>query len=90
MRKCLCVHISGKVQGVFFRAATKNKADALGIAGVVMNLADGRVYAEAEGEDALLAAFVDWCRQGPPRARVDTVEIREIDLKGFAGFEILR
>lgn len=86
----ISIHVIGKVQGVFFRASTKEKADALGIKGFVRNEWDGSVYIEAEGEEDLLNQFTDWCRQGPPRAKVEEAIIREGQLKNFSRFEIQR
>ncbi len=84
------LHISGKVQGVFFRAKTKDKADVLGINGFVLNEKDGSVYVECEGEENVLKEFILWCHHGPSRARVDKVEMTEGDIKGFVGFVVAR
>lgn len=84
------IHVIGKVQGVFFRASAKEKADELGIKGFVKNERDGSVYIEAEGEEALLKEFVRWCKHGPPRAVVFEVKIQEGELKNFSRFEIQR
>jgi acylphosphatase len=67
--------VSGRVQGVAFRAYTEDEARRLGVTGWVRNLPDGRVEAEAEGERAFVEALVAWCRRGPPAARVDHVEV---------------
>lgn len=88
--KHISIHVIGKVQGVFFRASTKEKADALGIKGFVRNEWDGSVYIEAEGEEDLLNQFTAWCRQGPSRAKVEEAIIREGQLKNFSRFEIQR
>jgi len=69
--RCL---VSGRVQGVFFRAATRDQAQLLGLSGYARNLADGRVEVLACGADAALAALRDWLRRGPPRAAVDGLE----------------
>ncbi len=66
--------VSGRVQGVFFRQSTADTARRLGLRGWVRNLPDGRVEAEAEGERAALETLVEWCRRGPPAARVDALE----------------
>lgn len=88
--KHFSIHVSGKVQGVFYRASAKTKADELGINGFVQNLGDGRVYVEAEGEADILEQFTAWCADGPPGARVDGVEVQEGALKNFSGFVIKR
>ncbi|MDI9238988.1 acylphosphatase [Lysobacter sp. LF1] len=66
--------VSGKVQGVFFRAATREQALKLGLRGYAKNLADGRVEVLAAGDDAAIDALAAWLREGPPRARVDELE----------------
>jgi len=65
--------ISGKVQGVYYRASMQRKARELGITGLVRNEPDGSVYAEAEGDEKQLETLLDWCRQGPPAAEVERV-----------------
>lgn len=83
------VFVSGKVQGVFFRSSTRDKALELGIAGWVRNLGDGRVEAVFEGEQENIEKMVEWCRSGPPYAQVEKVEIVPEDYKGeFKGFAI--
>lgn len=84
------VKIVGKVQGVFFRASTKEKADSLGIKGMVRNERDGGVYIEAEGGDKILNEFLQWCKKGPPSAIVAEIKIVEGDPKYFKTFEIVR
>lgn len=90
MTKNLSIRIRGLVQGVFFRASTKKKADEFNIKGLVRNQRDGSVYVEAEGEDMDLVRFVEWCRNGPPSAEVEEFEISEGSLKGFNAFVIDR
>jgi acylphosphatase len=90
MTKHYNVIVSGKVQGVFYRASTKQKADELGVAGFVENLPEGTVYMEAEGEQRLLDELVQWCKRGPQGARVDNVEVTEGELMNFERFEIKR
>ena len=90
MKKHLSLRISGTVQGVFFRASTKKKADEFNIKGLVRNDDDGSVYVEAEGEDKDVASFVEWCHIGPPTASVNNVQISEAPLKGFGSFIIER
>lgn len=82
------VVVSGRVQGVAFRAATRRQAAAAGLCGWVRNLADGRVEAVFEGEPKLVAALLAWCREGPGHARVDHVASVEESPEGLAGFEI--
>lgn len=90
MRKHFSIRISGLVQGVWFRASTKEKADTLGITGLVRNEPDGSVYVEAEGEEEALRRFIEWCRRGPAHARVEKCDLREGALKTFQGFVIKR
>lgn len=90
MKKHFGIRISGRVQGVFFRASTKEKAESLRLQGFVRNEPDGSVYAEAEGEEEGLNAFVDWCRHGPPLALVEKCVIEEGPVKNFSHFIIER
>lgn len=82
------ITVHGIVQGVFFRASTKQQADALGIKGWVSNQDDGSVYLEAEGGEAQLKALEDWLWQGPAAASVEQVIIEEADIQGYQSFEI--
>jgi len=88
--KHLNIRVHGRVQGVFFRASARDKAQSLGISGYVENRRDGSVFIEAEGPEAALDALVDWCHQGPPRARVDSVEQEKADIQKMKGFTIRR
>jgi acylphosphatase len=90
MKKHLAIRISGVVQGVFFRASTKEKADALHLTGLVRNEPDGAVYTEVEGEEEDLKRFVQWCHQGPPRAKVQKCEVREGIARNYSHFVIER
>lgn len=67
--------VSGVVQGVFFRAHTRERARSLNLPGWVRNLSDGTVEVVAEGPEDVLSRFVEWCHKGPAGARVDGVEI---------------
>lgn len=67
--------IRGKVQGVFFRASTKEIASKLGLRGWVRNTEDGNVDILAEQDEEILKKFIDWCKIGPPLARVDDVKV---------------
>lgn len=69
--------VSGKVQGVWFRASTRERAQALGLRGHAENLDDGRVEVFAVGAPAAVEELAAWLRQGPPMARVDRVERRD-------------
>lgn len=94
-RKTRCMRqvklrISGKVQGVFYRASTREKAQQLGIKGWVKNEPDGTVSAVGQGSDANLRQWIDWCREGPSGARVESVEVEELAVATFQQFEIIR
>jgi acylphosphatase len=88
--KHLSIHVSGKVQGVFFRASTKAKAEEFNIKGKVRNNADGSVSIEAEGEEECLRRFVEWCRRGPKFAQVERCEVKDTEILNFKGFTIER
>ena len=66
--------VSGKVQGVFFRASARDRAQALGLRGFAKNLPDGRVEVLAAGDDAAIDELAAWLREGPAMARVDDLE----------------
>ena len=83
------VFISGKVQGVYYRANTRDAAREKGVKGWVRNLDDGRVEAVFEGEEDAVKAMVEWCHKGSRRAEVEDVEVEWEDAKGeFDGFDI--
>ena len=82
------INVHGKVQGVFYRASTLDKAQQIGVQGFVKNCADGSVYIEAEGTEEQLYALVDWCKQGPARSTVENVSFTAGQIKGFDGFSI--
>ncbi len=87
--KSVHVYISGRVQGVFFRASAQRKAQQLDLAGWVQNTPDGRVEAYFEGDDSKIDEMLDWCRRGPPAAVVVNVEYREEQYRGrFSDFSI--
>lgn len=89
MKKHLELKIAGRVQGVFFRMSARKRAEELGLAGYAQNLPDGSVLIEAEGEEESLGEFLEWCRRGPTRARVQRCD-HEIDddLKDFTSFGV--
>ena len=81
--------ISGRVQGVCFRAYTSDEAHKLGLDGWVRNLYDGRVEVLFEGDRDRVDMAVAWCRHGPANARVDDVELKwETPQRGLEGFSI--
>jgi len=83
------VIISGRVQGVFFRAETQRAAMGLNLTGWVRNLPDGRVEAVFEGEDVNVDKMLAWCHHGPPAARVQEVVAKEENYTGeFSNFGI--
>lgn len=81
-------YVSGRVQGVFFRASTRDKAQALGLHGRVSNLPDGRVEVVASGPEAELAALRRWLLQGPAQAVVTALECLPCEDEPFDGFLI--
>ncbi|AKD02973.1 acylphosphatase [Pontibacter korlensis] len=87
-KKRVAMRVHGKVQGIFFRASTQEKAQELGLTGFVQNEPDGTVYLEAEGKTEALQQLEQWAHQGPRRARVEKVEVEEKEeLQGFEKFE---
>ena len=72
------IRVFGRVQGVFFRASARAKAQSLAVSGNAVNLPDGSVEIIAEANEADLAQFIDWCHLGPSKAKVDKVEVVEI------------
>jgi acylphosphatase len=90
MTQHITIIISGKVQGVFYRAATKEKADELGVKGFVRNEFSGNVYIEAVASQEVLNEFVKWCTSGPPRAQVQHVDVVPGEIKDFINFSIVK
>jgi len=86
--KHIQIHVVGKVQGVFFRASTKQMADLLGVKGFVRNEPNSDVYIEVEGEAEMLTRFIQWCHHGPEKVAVKYVSVNEGELMNFEGFEI--
>ncbi|MBW8825934.1 MAG: acylphosphatase [Acidobacteria bacterium] len=78
--------VSGRVQGVFFRQACKQEADAIGVSGVARNLDDGRVEVVAEGDADAVERLLAWCRNGPSSALVTRVDVRDEAPEGVVGF----
>jgi acylphosphatase len=88
MRKAVDVTVNGRVQGVFFRAEAQQEAGRLGITGWVRNETDGSVAGHFEGQPDAVDSMVAWCREGPRRARVDEVDVRDVEPTGTEGFEV--
>lgn len=89
MKEQLHVLISGRVQGVWFRANTQRKAQELGITGWVRNTSDGKVEAIFEGETTQLKNMISWCHKGPQFSQVTNVEIQHKQYTGqYTSFTI--
>jgi acylphosphatase len=88
MIKHFNITISGKVQGVFFRAGALAEAQRLGIAGFASNQSNGDVYIEAEGKSDALTNFLEWCSHGPEKAEVKGIQIIEAEPVQSQGFEV--
>lgn len=87
MKRISC-HITGQVQGVFFRHFTRINAQNLGLTGTVQNMADGSVFVIAEGEEKTLERFTDLLKKGPPRSRVEEVKTEWSEATGeFSSYE---
>lgn len=82
------VFISGKVQGVYYRANTRDTAREKEIDGWVRNLDDGRVEAVFEGGREAVDEMIEWCHEGSPQARVNNVDVEWEEPEGITGFEI--
>lgn len=83
------VLVSGRVQGVFYRAATQDRANELGVRGWVRNLPDGRVEARVEGDPGAVDDLLAWMRQGPPSAVVDKLEAEPVEPERRQGFDVI-
>ena len=86
----LTIRIFGDVIGVNYRSAAREAAEGLGITGFARNEPGNCVYIEAEGEEAALRQFVDWCRTGSARSKVGRVEVWEAPVKNFTEFKVMR
>lgn len=84
------VHIvvRGRVQGVWFRASAQERASGLHLTGWVRNRPDGAVELHAEGDPEKLDQFIQWCREGPPAAKVTRLDTRSVDPQGMETFDI--
>ena len=88
MKKCYEITIKGKVQGVGFRYSALTIAHEYGVYGFVKNRTDNSVYIEAEGEPEEIESFLNWCKKGPARARVDDMTIIECPINNYHNFVI--
>ena len=88
MNKTIHFVVSGRVQGVFFRASTREQAQQLALTGWVRNLPDGNVEGMASGEAEQLTRFQAWLRQGPKMAAVSGLDVNEVEQQSFTGFVI--
>ena len=80
--------VTGLVQGVFYRAWTRQQAEELGVAGWVRNCPDGRVEAHVEGDDGAVEQMIERMRTGPPAAQVEDLRIWDVEPCDFDGFEV--
>jgi acylphosphatase len=88
MKIHLNITVAGKVQGVFFRASAKKRAEELGIKGMVKNLKDGTVYIEAEGEEPIIEEYLKWCWKGSITSKVTKVDSSSSDVINYTDFKI--
>lgn len=88
--KTIRLTIKGRVQGVFYRATAKDVAELIGVKGWVRNLPDKNVEITVTASEDVLQKFIDWCKQGPPKATVDEVIVEDLTLEEFKGFRIIR
>ena len=86
MRKRVIAH--GRVQGVFFRDSTRQRAEAAGVSGWVANRPDGTVEAVFEGDEEAVARLVEWMNDGPRSASVSQTEVNEEEPEGLSGFDV--
>jgi acylphosphatase len=90
MLQTFVINVGGKVQGVYYRQSAKQKAQELGVTGLAKNLPNGSVLLIATGTPEQLNQFVDWCRKGPPAARVTDVKVQQEDAQPYDSFTIQR
>ncbi|HEY2004068.1 MAG TPA: acylphosphatase [Candidatus Saccharimonadia bacterium] len=86
--KRLCITVTGRVQGVFFRDTARRTASSLGLAGFARNQPDGSVHIEIEGPQPALEQFLAWCHNGSPHAHVEAVVYTVHRPAGHRGFTI--
>jgi acylphosphatase len=78
VRRCF---VSGLVQGVFYRASTRQRANELGLSGYAANLPDGRVEVFVVGQEASVMQLIEWLKKGPPAAQVSAVDVQTVELE---------
>ena len=88
--KRISILISGKVQGVFFRAEAREIAEANKISGWIRNTDDDKVEACITGDEKAVEEFILWCRHGPDKAKVENVLVKYDDVKEFDKFKVIR
>ncbi len=86
--KTVSITVTGKVQGVWFRKYTMDKAQELGVKGFVKNLPDDSVYIVATGDSEQLKELENWCWQGSPKSKVSRVDVTPMEISNFSSFTI--
>ncbi|HUD11002.1 MAG TPA: acylphosphatase [Candidatus Saccharimonadia bacterium] len=84
----ISIRVTGRVQGVLFRAEARKTAAKLGLSGYAHNLPDGSVAIEAEGPERDLKKYLDWCHVGSPQSHIESVTFRRVEANGKTGFAI--
>lgn len=84
------IRVKGRVQGVFYRASAVDVAQSMGLYGFVVNEQDGSVYIEVEGLESNVNSMIEWAKQGPTRAQVESLDTTTGPVVGFTTFEIRR
>lgn len=90
MTRSVQIQVFGKVQGVYYRQSTREKALELGLFGTVQNLQDGSVLIHVEGALEKIQQLIEWCHKGPIMAKVSEVKVSESTHKNYTSFEIIR
>ena len=88
--KTLRIHISGLVQGVFFRKFLEDKANELNIRGFCRNLDDGKLEVVVEGRDEKVNEMLESCQKGPQHADIKDIQVQELRHQGFKGFKVMK
>jgi acylphosphatase len=90
MLKTIAITVRGKVQGVWFRKYSIDKALQLQLTGTVQNTDTGDVFIVATGTDTHLADFIEWCWMGSPQSKVTSVTVEDRELMEIEGFEVIK